>query len=144
MGEVVRLRASPAPGFRFAPRDVLAAPRAAGIPSAAIFSFPADGSIIDTARDVLARPDDFREDQLRDACQYLRDHGGWMDGERAIALVRALDRQAAQRAATAAEEAAWVREWRELCLACVFFLILLAGIAAFDVAWGRHLWAGVR
>lgn len=142
MGEVVRMPAPPAPGFT--PRDMIAAPQAAVVPEAAVLSFPADDACMDTARDVVARPDNYRDDQLRDACKYLRDHGDWMDHERAIALVRALDRQAALRKAYAAAGAQQAREVREVCIAGLIILIVIAGIAAFDVAWTRHLWAGVR
>jgi hypothetical protein len=126
MGEALHLRIPATPP---APRDVIAAPRECHS---------------GTAREVLARPDQYREDQVRDASLWLRDNGDWMDRSRALEMLKALDRQEWLKSAEAIEEAERVADLRELRIACGIILIFALCLAVFDEAWAQHLTAGLR
>ena len=52
-------------------------------------AFPPDE--LTTARAIVARPGDFLDEQLRDACTYLLACGDWMDRSRASELQDRLD-----------------------------------------------------
>lgn len=94
----------------------------------------------ETARAVVARPDQHTATDLRAACIWLGRAGDWMDQERARHLLKVLDRE--QRLQAAADE--WsAREKRELCIVGLFVFVCVVGIAMFDSAWGQHLAAGV-
>lgn len=122
MGNVLHLRK---PSRKLGYDDVMLVPRE---------------SIADTARAVLASPDDNTESMLRAACIWLRDNGDWVDQERARHLLLQLDREARRKADDAAW---WARVRRELAMAGLLILVCVAAISAFDVAWGQHLAVGV-
>lgn len=118
MGEVLLLRM---PERKLGPDDVILVPRE---------------SNTDTARAVLARPQEYSDSILRAACIWLRDYGDWMDHERASRLLKVLDAQAS-------EEALWLRERIEEVCIVLGIVIAVAVISVFDAAWGQHLAAGV-
>ena len=115
MGEVLQLRV---PSRKLGFDDVILVPRETNTES---------------ARAVLAYPQNYSESILRAACLWLRDHGDWMDQERARHLLRVMDREKAEMAEF------WVREKRTLRLVALFIVGCSIGIAVFDAAWGQLL-----
>lgn len=94
----------------------------------------------ETARAIVARPDQHTASVLRAACIWLGHAGDWMDQERARHLLKVLNRE--QRLQAAADEW-WAREKRELCIIGLFAFVCVVGLVIFDAAWGQHLAAGV-
>lgn len=93
----------------------------------------------ETARAVLARPEDHTETMLRAACLWLRDNGDWIDRGRAENLLRVLDAEARM----ASRQDHWLPgNWHEVQKMGVIILVVVIALTAFDAAWGQHLAAG--
>lgn len=122
MGNVLHLRK---PSRKLGYDDVMLVPRE---------------SIADTARAVLASPDDNTESMLRAACIWLRDNGDWLDQERARHMLKVLEQQ--QRL-TFAQNKHSDLSGHKFGLACFVLFLIVVGISLLDNAWGAQLAAGL-
>lgn len=97
-------------------------------------------SLTYVARHVLANPQDYSDARLRDACNWLRDEGDWIDQGRARQMLKAMDRQLRLQA----ESDHWFPgNMREAVIMGLIVLVAVIGIAVGDVVWGQYLAAGV-